>query len=95
LAPDVHVYGMPQAGINTDKIGEARHQHVDGTAVAARIVSAGVAQMLEADPRLTPEQIRSMLCNTARPLADCPPERQGAGVIQAAAALAKVGNHTD
>lgn len=93
--PDEHVYSMLQARINTHKIVDAHHQHVDGTSVAAPIVSAVVAQMLEADPRLTPEQIRSMLCNTARPLADCPPERQGAGVIQAAAALAKVGNHTD
>lgn len=93
--PDEHVYSMLQARINTHKIVDAHHQHVDGTSVAAPIVSAVVAQMLEADPRLTPEQIRSMLCATAKPLAGCPPERQGAGVVQAAAVLARIGVQTD
>jgi serine protease AprX len=93
--PDEHVYSMLQARIHTHKIVDAHHQHVDGTSVAAPIVSAVVAQMLEADPRLTPGQIRSMLCATAKPLAGCPQERQGAGVIRAAAALAQVAKRMD
>ncbi len=93
--PDANVYSMLQARINTHKIVDAHHQHVDGTSVAAPIVSAVVAQMLEANPRLTPSEIRSILCATARPLAGCPPQRQGAGVIHAAGALVQVLKNVD
>jgi serine protease AprX len=80
---------MIQARINTHKIVDAHHQHVDGTSVATPIVSAVVAQMLEADSQLTPGQIRSILCATARPLVGFALERQGSGVIRAADALAQ------
>lgn len=93
--PDQNVYGMLQARINTHKIVDAYHQHVDGTSVAAPIVSAVVAQMLEANSRLTPSQIRSILCATARPLMGCPPHHQGAGVIHAAGALVQVLKNVD
>lgn len=82
-----HLHSMLQARINTHKIVDAHHQHVDGTSVAAPIVAAVVAQMLEANPNLTPQVIRSILCATAQPLADVPSERQGAGVIHAAQAV--------
>lgn len=90
--PDDHVFAMIQARINSHKIIDAHHQHVDGTSVAAPIVSAVVAQMLEANPGLTPREIRSILMATARPLANTPPERQGAGVMRAAAAVERALN---
>ncbi|HLV33613.1 MAG TPA: S8 family serine peptidase [Spirillospora sp.] len=95
LEPDANLYAMLQARINAHKIVDAHHQHVDGTSVAAPVVSAVIAQMLQINPRLTPEQIRSILCATARPLADYPPERQGSGVIRPADALAQVSENTD
>lgn len=66
----------------------AHYQHVDGTSMAAPIVSAVVAQMLEANPALTPAQVRQILMDTAEPLAHLPRAPQGRGVLQAARAVA-------
>ena len=57
------------------------YQHVDGTSMAAPIVSSIIAQMLEANPALTPEQVKQILMSTATPLADIPPDQYGAGAI--------------
>lgn len=82
-----HTYQMLQNRIHAHKIIDAHHQYVDGTSVAAPIVSSVIAQMLEANPRLTPSQIRAILTDTATPIAGYPLERQGAGVVNAAAAV--------
>lgn len=87
LQPDQRLYDMLQARINTHKLIDARHQHVDGTSVSAAIVSALVAQMIEANPALTPEQIKTILKETARPLVSVPREQQGAGAIDPARAV--------
>jgi serine protease AprX len=89
LQPDEHLYSMIQARIHSHKLIDAYHQHVDGTSVAAPIVSAIVAQMIEANPALTPEQIRSILTMSARPLTNAQRARQGAGVVNAAAAVSQ------
>lgn len=84
---DEHLYALLQQRIHAHKIIDAHHQHVDGTSVAAPIVAAVVAQMLEANPSLTPPEIRAILTRTARPLPNVPPEKQGAGVLDAARAV--------
>lgn len=76
-----------QAKAYQHKLIDAYHQHVDGTSVAAPIVSAVVAQLLEARPTLTPADIKTVLLNTAKRLDHQPTDRQGAGVMDAAAAL--------
>lgn len=76
-----------QQRIHKHKLIDAHHQHVDGTSVAAAITSSVVAQMLEANSRLTPQQIRAILSASARPLPGVSRERQGAGVIDAAKAV--------
>jgi serine protease AprX len=63
------------------------HQHVDGTSFAAAITSAVVAQMLEANPDLSPAEVKNILMETAVPLPGEPLEKQGAGVLNAAAAV--------
>jgi serine protease AprX len=73
--------------INDGKFVHPHYQHVDGTSFAAPIVSAVVAQMLEANPALAPADIKSILIQTAEPLEDVEVERQGAGVINAGAAV--------
>jgi serine protease AprX len=73
--------------INDQKFIHPHYQHVDGTSFAAAIVSAAVAQMLEANPALTPAQVKQILMETAEPLADAPAERQGAGMLRAGAAV--------
>ena len=78
---------MLQARINSHKLIDAKHQHVDGTSVSAAIVSAVVAQMIEANPRLTPAQIQAILMQTAQPLDAVPRAQQGAGSIDPARAV--------
>lgn len=64
-----------------NKVISPFYQHVDGTSFAAPIVSSVVAQMLEANPGLTPERVKSLLVQTAERLPNEPAERQGHGVV--------------
>ena len=74
--------------MNEQKFIHPHYQHVDGTSMAAPIVSGVVAQMLEANPSLKPAQVKEILMTTADPLNDAPAERQGAGAINAGRAVA-------
>jgi serine protease AprX len=67
----------------------ADYQHVDGTSMAAPTVSAVVAQMLEANPRLSPAQVKDILANTAQPLKYVPAAEQGYGAVEGARAVAQ------
>jgi serine protease AprX len=71
------------------KVISKHYKHVDGTSFAAPIVASVVAQMLEANPGLTPVQVKRILIETAKRLPDVPVDRQGWGVVQPAAAVAK------
>lgn len=57
------------------------YKYVDGTSFAAPIVSSVAAQMLEANPKLTPQQIKKILILTAQRLPHYEVDRQGWGVI--------------
>jgi len=69
------------------KLVAAYYQHVDGTSFAAPIVASLVAQMLEANPRLTPAEVKEILVRTAEPIEGVPATRQGFGIVRARAAL--------
>jgi serine protease AprX len=57
------------------------YKYVDGTSFSAPIVSSLAAQMLEANPSLTPQNIKRILIATAERLPDYEVDRQGWGVI--------------
>ncbi|MGI8787156.1 MAG: S8 family serine peptidase [Pyrinomonadaceae bacterium] len=57
------------------------YKYVDGTSFAAPIVSSIIAQMLEANPDLTPQQIKRILIGTAERLPGYAVDRQGWGVV--------------
>ncbi len=57
------------------------YKYVDGTSFSAPIVSSLVAQMLEANPRLTPQNVKRILIETAERLPHYEVDRQGWGVI--------------
>lgn len=78
-----------QDRIRHHKIVDAHHQHVDGTSVAAPIISGVVAQMVQANPSLSPQQIKHILTGTANPLPHFDTSRQGAGIVQARSAVRK------
>lgn len=84
-----------EAALQQEKIVAAHYQHVDGTSFAAPIVASVVAQMLEANPRLTPGAIKNILVSTADRILTEPVIRQGYGVVNArrAVELAKAENH--
>lgn len=65
------------------------YQLVEGTSFAAPLVASAIACMLEANPKLTPTLIRDILLSTAQPVAGASRERQGAGALQAGAAVAQ------
>lgn len=57
------------------------YKFVDGTSFASPIVASIVACMLEANPALTPQQVKSILIKTAERVAGIEVERQGWGVV--------------
>ncbi|MFV0389821.1 MAG: S8 family serine peptidase [Pyrinomonadaceae bacterium] len=57
------------------------YKYVDGTSFAAPIISSIVAQMLEANPNLTPQQIKRILIYSAERLPHYEVDRQGWGVV--------------
>ncbi len=57
------------------------YKYVDGTSFSAPIVSSVVAQMIEANPYLTAQQIKRILISTAERLPHYEVDRQGWGVI--------------
>jgi serine protease AprX len=70
-----------------EKFVAAHYQHVDGTSFAAPIVSAVVAQMLEANPDMSPAAIKHLLLVTARRIPNAPVARQGSGILNARRAV--------
>jgi serine protease AprX len=58
------------------------YQHVDGTSFASPITASVAAQMLEANPRLTPSDLREGLVSTAAPIKGVDAKVQGAGVVR-------------
>lgn len=75
------------AQLHDQKVIDGHYKHVDGTSFAAPIVSSIVANMLEANPRLEPHQVKRVLIETAERLHHVPVERQGWGVVQPVAAV--------
>jgi serine protease AprX len=65
------------------------YKYVDGTSFAAPIVSSIIAQMLEANPKLTPQQIKRILISTAERLPHYEVDRQGWGVVDPRRAVEK------
>ncbi|HET7696987.1 MAG TPA: S8 family peptidase [Vicinamibacterales bacterium] len=60
---------------------------LSGTSMAAPVVSATIALMLQANPALTPEHVKAILQVTAEPHAEYDAMTQGAGFLDARAAV--------
>ncbi len=57
------------------------YKYVDGTSFASPIVASVAACMLEANPKLKPQQVKRILIDTADRVPGVPVERQGWGVV--------------
>ena len=84
-----------ESALSAERIVAAHYQHVDGTSFAAPIVSSIVAQMIEANPEITPGAVKNILISSADRLVSAPAMRQGYGVVNArrAVELAKSERH--
>jgi serine protease AprX len=69
-----------------DVISE-NYKYVDGTSFSAPIVSSIAACMLEANPELTPQQVKRILIDTSERLPGIDIDRQGWGVVNAGRAV--------
>jgi serine protease AprX len=67
--------------IRRENVITKHYKYVDGTSFSAPIVSSVAAQILEANPALTPAQVKRILIDTAERLPGYEIDRQGWGVI--------------
>jgi serine protease AprX len=63
------------------------YQHVNGLSLAAPIVAGVAAGLLQANPALTPAQLRQHLLAATQPVPGVSVSRQGAGVLDAGLAI--------
>ena len=78
---------MVEMKLRNNSVISEHYKHVDGTSFAAPIVTSIVAQMLEANPNLTPQKIKHILIDTAKRLPGIETDRQGWGVVNPPAAV--------
>ncbi len=81
------IRAVVESALHESKIVATHYQHVDGTSFAAPIVASVVAQMLEANPNLTPATIKQILIATADRIPGAPLARQGYGMLNARRAV--------
>jgi serine protease AprX len=73
--------------IRRENVITKNYKYVDGTSFSAPIVSSVIAQLIEANPELTPQKIKRILISTAERLPHFEVDRQGWGVINARKAV--------
>ena len=92
VSPGVHTVSLRSPGSAIDtKYGDTARVDGDyfkgtGTSMATASVTGAVAQMLSADPSLTPNEVKFRLLETARPIADSGENLSGHGLVDAYAA---------
>ncbi len=94
VAPGVSVQGLRVPGGFADernpgaRVGQ-RYARASGTSQAAAVVSGEVALLLQANPRLTPDQVKRQFMTTARPFESATNQYRGNGVTDVRAAQLK------
>ncbi len=78
-----------------EKFITPHYMHVDGTSFAAPLVTSVAAQMLEANPALTSQELRQILLQTSAPVPTFDISRQGFGRMQPKMAVYAVLNRDE
>jgi serine protease AprX len=73
--------------LKDQRVISGAYKHVDGTSFSSPIVASIAAQMLEANPRLAPNEVKRILVRTARRIAGVEVDRQGWGAVDPEAAV--------
>ncbi len=84
-----HLRNLVMIKLRSNNVISGHYKHVDGTSFAAPIVSSIVAQMLEANPSLTPQEVKHILIKTAERIPGVETDRQGWGVVNPRSAVAR------
>jgi serine protease AprX len=91
VAPGGHIVSLAAPGsalnANFPSTMTAPYRRGSGTSMSTAIVTGLVAQMLSANPSLTPDRVKYSLMQTAHPDASSDPMAVGRGVVDGAAAL--------
>jgi serine protease AprX len=93
VAPGTHTISLRSPGSAIDsKYGDTARveEHYfkgSGTSMSTALVSGIVAQMLQEEPNLNPNQVKHRLMSTATPIEDDDPLSSGAGSVNALAAV--------
>ncbi|MDQ4024478.1 MAG: S8 family peptidase [Actinomycetota bacterium] len=92
VSPGVHTVSLRSPGSAIDQrygatatVGDSYFKGT-GTSMSTATVTGIVAQILDHQPQLTPDQVKFRLTGTARPIADTDPMGTGAGLVDAHAA---------
>ncbi len=88
LAPGVNIISLRSPGSMLDKqdrqlIVDTWYTSLSGTSMATPVCSGVVAQILQYNNSLTPDQVKERLMSTAKKLDNLEPNIQGAGLINA------------
>jgi len=86
-SPTYLIRHLIDAGLRDELVINEHYKMADGTSFAAPIVTSVVAQMLEANPRLKPLEVKRILLRTAKRLPNLEVDRQGWGVVDPRAAV--------
>ena len=91
IAPGVGVFAplAPDATLDVPELPHIGNDYIaiSGTSMATPLVSGLVADLLQANPNLTPEQVKSILTSTADHYLSDDANGQGAGLVDAPKAL--------
>jgi serine protease AprX len=83
----LRVPGSPYDLLRPDRVVDGQYFRLSGTSMAAPVISGAAALVLAANPSLTPNQVKYVLTQTAQPLAGAGLNDQGAGQLDALAAV--------
>ena len=92
VSPGVHTISLRSPGSAIDNnhgataVVDGSYFRGTGTSMSTATVSGAVAQMLQRNPGLSPDEVKMRLKATARNIAETDPQKAGAGVIDAYAA---------
>ena len=86
-SPGSTYYTTHAAGLLPGSDGGLEYMSLSGTSMAAPVVSGVVAQMLQANPSLTPNAVKAILEYTAQKYPNYKPLEQGAGFLNAVGAV--------
>ncbi|HYP52942.1 MAG TPA: S8 family serine peptidase [Pyrinomonadaceae bacterium] len=80
-------YPQMDPGINSSSSPNSRMMYMSGSSVAAPVVAGVAAQMLQMHPKLTPNLVKMVLMYTAQQVKGYNTLEQGAGLVNARAAI--------